>query len=152
MSHFRGNVGHLSVNQNCAKNNLNFEVLIEMRKDFYDKENLNGRETIFEPFGDGGRSKVIVKDLPGWGTNHRCETCGEVRSLKNLSSEQGSTDQTSRTGPGPTRFGKSRTGRSPDLTVRGYLFPKRKFFEITQNLDSGQCDQFSSSFFEKTCR
>ena len=51
-----------------------------MRKDFYDKENLNGRETIFEPFGDGGRSKVIVKDLPGWGTNHRCETCGEVRS------------------------------------------------------------------------
>ena len=54
-----------------------------MKKDFYDKENLNGRETIFEPFGDGGRSKVIVKDLPGWGTNHRCETCGEVRSVKN---------------------------------------------------------------------
>ena len=51
-----------------------------MKKDFYDKENLNGRETVFEPFGDGGRSKVIVKDLPGWGTNHRCETCGEVRS------------------------------------------------------------------------
>lgn len=59
MSHFRGNVGHFS-------------------KDFYDKENLNGRETVFEPFGDGGRSKVIVKDLPGWGTNHRCETCGEI--------------------------------------------------------------------------
>lgn len=49
-----------------------------MKKDFYDKENFNGRETIFEPFGDGGRSKVIVKDLPGWGTKHRCETCGEI--------------------------------------------------------------------------
>ena len=55
-----------------------------MKKDFYDKENLNGRETIFEPFGDGGRSRVIVKDLPGWGTNHRCETCGEVRNAKIL--------------------------------------------------------------------
>jgi len=81
-----------------------------MRKDFYDKENLNGRETIFEPFGDGGRSKVIVKDLPGWGTNHRCETCGEVRSSK------------------------------------------QKSCKITQYLDSGQCDQSSSPFFERTCR